>query len=63
MFLRDIHEGHLSTEKAGNKQSNFTNELKNFDKGIKTLERIFLKIIQDYYLVQEKKFFSSFKSR
>ena len=45
MFLRDIHEGHLSTEKAGNKQSNFTNELKNFDKGIKTLERIFLKII------------------
>ena len=63
MFLRDIHEGHLSTEKAGNKQSNFTNELKNFDKGIKTLERIFLKITQDYYLVQEKKFFSSFKSR
>ena len=63
MFLRDIHEGHLSTEKAGNKQSNFTNELKNFDKGIKTLERIFLKITQDYYLVQEKKFFSSFKRR
>ena len=63
MFLRDIHEGHLSTEKAGNKQSNFTNELKNFDKGIKTLERIFLKITQDYYLVQEKTFFSSFKSR
>ena len=27
VFLRDIHEGHLSIEKAHNKQSNFTNEL------------------------------------
>ena len=38
IFLRDIHEGHLSIEKADNKQSNFANELKNFDKGMKTLE-------------------------
>ena len=36
-FLRDIHEGYLSLEDADNKQSNFTTELKNFDKGIKTI--------------------------
>ena len=39
VFLRDIHEDHLSKEKADNKQSNFANELNNFDKGIKTLEK------------------------
>ena len=38
-FLRNIHEGHLSIEKADNKQSDFANELKNFDKGIKTFEK------------------------
>ena len=38
-FLRDIHEGHLSIEKADNKKSNFINELKKFDKGIKTLKK------------------------
>ena len=32
VFLRDINEGHLSIEGADNKQSNFTDELKNFDK-------------------------------
>ena len=38
-FLRDIFEGHLSLEDADNKQSYFTSELKNFDKGIKTIEK------------------------
>ena len=38
-FLRDIYESHLSIEKADNMHSNFTNEIKNFDKGIKTLEK------------------------
>ena len=33
VFLRDIHEGQLSIEGADNTQSNFANELKNFDKG------------------------------
>ena len=33
LFLRDVHEGHLSVEKADNKQS------KNFGKGMKTLEK------------------------
>ena len=28
VFLRDIHEGHLSIEGDDNKQSNFANELK-----------------------------------
>ena len=37
MFLRDIHEGHLSLEDADNKQSNLVNELKNFDIGIKKI--------------------------
>ena len=39
LFLRDIQEGHLSIEKADNKQSNFANILKNFDKGIKHLKK------------------------
>ena len=39
LFLRDIHEGHLSVEGADNKQSKFANELKNFDKGTKTLDK------------------------
>ena len=30
LFLRNIHEGHLSIEKPDNKQSNIANELKNF---------------------------------
>ena len=41
VFSRDIHEGDLSIEKADNKQSNFANELKNFGKGIKTIEKKF----------------------
>ena len=32
VFLRDIYEGHLSIERPDNKQSNFANELKDFDK-------------------------------
>ena len=38
-FLRGIHKRHLSIEKGDNKQINFANELKNFDKGIKALEK------------------------
>ena len=37
LFLRDIHERHLSIEGADKKQSNFSDELKNFDKDTKTL--------------------------
>ena len=40
-FLRDMHVGNLSIEKAANKQSNFANELKKFDTGIETLENNF----------------------
>ena len=32
VFLRDIYEGHLSIERPDNEQSNFANELKDFDK-------------------------------
>ena len=39
LFLRDILEGHLSLEDADNKQSYFASELKNFNKGIKTIEK------------------------
>ena len=38
-FLRAIHEGYLSLENVDNKQSNFAIELKNFEKGTKTLEK------------------------
>ena len=38
-FLRDIHEGCFSLEGAENKQNNLATELKNFDKGIKTIEK------------------------
>ena len=34
-FLRDIHEEHLSIEKANNQQSNFTYDSQNFEKGTK----------------------------
>ena len=34
-----MHEEHLSIEKAGNKQSNFVNKLKNFNKSIKIREK------------------------
>ena len=38
-FLRDIHEGFLLLEGSENKQNNLATELKNFDKGIKTIEK------------------------
>ena len=48
-FLRDIHNVYLSLEKAGNKQSNFANELKNFEKFTKIVEKkSFLKIIDNF---------------
>ena len=39
VFLKDIHAGYLSLEDADNKQSNFTTAWKDFDKGVKTLEK------------------------
>ena len=39
IFLREIHEGHLSLENADLKQSNFAIELKNFEKVTKRLEK------------------------
>ena len=39
MFLRDIYKGHLSIEKADNRQSNFANDFKKFEKGTKTFEK------------------------
>ena len=38
-FLRDTHKRCLPLEDADYKQSNFTTELKNFDKGIKQLKK------------------------
>ena len=46
VFLGDINEGHLlSIKKTNNKESNIANALKDFDKGIKTLQtkKIFFK--------------------
>ena len=42
-FLRDIHEGYLLLEDTDNKQGNFATELKNFYKGIETIEKMYFK--------------------
>ena len=61
--LRDIRKGHLSIEGPDNKQSNFANELKNFEKGIKGLEKkSFLNNIVLLFSTREK-VLNSFKSR
>ena len=62
-FLRDIHNGYLSLEKTDNKQSNFVNELKNFEKGTKTLEkRSFLDNLGLLFSAREK-LLDNFQSR
>ena len=38
-FFKDIHQGHLSIEGTDIKHSNFANELKNFNKGTKILDK------------------------
>ena len=61
-FLRDIHKGHLSIEKANNKQSNFTNE-RSFDKGTNILgKQSFLNNL-GLLLSAREKIFNSFKSK
>ena len=62
-FLRDIHNGYLSLEKTDNKQSNFVNELKNFEKDTKTLEkRSFLNNLGLLFSAREK-LLDNFQSR
>ena len=61
-FLRDIHEGQLSLEDTDEKQSNFASKLQNLSKSKKAIEKEFLKITLDYYLVQEKKFLITLKA-
>ena len=39
LFFKRYTWEHLSIEKADNKKSNFAHELRNFDKGMKELER------------------------
>ena len=56
-------KGHLSVEKADNKQSNFANELKNFDEGIKKLkEKACFNNLGLLFSAREK-VLNSFKSR
>ena len=43
VFLRDIHEWHLSFKDGVDEQSNVVAKLKNFDKGKKTTEKDFFK--------------------
>ena len=63
VFLRDIHEGNLSIEKADNKQSNFAYELKNFEKSTKTLEKKSLLNNLGLLFSAREQVFNSFKSR
>ena len=61
--LRDIHERHLSIEKADNKRSSLVNEFKNFHKGIRSLEKkSFLNNLGLLFGAREK-VLKSFKSR
>ena len=41
-FLRDIHNGYLSLKKANKNQRCFANQLENFQKGTKALEKKYL---------------------
>ena len=50
-LLPIIHEGCLSLEDGGNKQSNFATELKRFVKGIKTVAKNSFLTNQDYFSV------------
>ena len=43
VFLRDIHDGHLSLKDADDEQINFAAQLKNLDNGKKQLKRSFFK--------------------
>ena len=55
-----MHEGYLSLENANLKQSNFVIELKNIEKGTKTLEKkSFLNNLGLFFIAREE----SFKSR
>ena len=61
--LRDVHDGNLSTKKADDKQSNFANKLKNFNKGIKTLEKKYFLNNLGLFCSTTEKVLNSFKSR
>ena len=62
-FLRDIHEGNLSIEGADNKQSYSANELKNFDKGRKTLDKKSFLNNLGLLISAREKVFNRFKNR
>ena len=62
-FLRDVHEGHLSIERPDNKQSNFANELKNFNKGTKPLDKTSFSNNLGLLFSAREKVLNSFKSR
>ena len=63
VFLKDLHEGNLSIEKADIEQSYFATELKNFDKGIKTLEKKSFFNNLELLFSARGKVLNSFKSR
>ena len=49
-----MHEGYLSLKDADKKQSNFATELKNFDKGIKTIETSLFDQLRIFFSAGEK---------
>ena len=63
VFLRDIHEGHLSIENVNRKQSNLAIELQNFEKGTKTLEKKSFLNNLGLLLSAREKVLNSFKGR
>ena len=54
LLLRDIYHRKLQLKEADKEQSKLVHKLKGKDKSVKPAEKIFFKIKQDYFLVQDK---------
>ena len=63
IFLRDIHERYLSYKDADDEQSKFANNLRNIDKGLKSVEKIVFLNNIGLYLTAREKVLNKFKKR
>ena len=61
-FLRDLLEGYLSSEDAGDEKSKFSNEVNNIDKSPKLAGKGFLINNINNFLLQEKNLFITLKA-
>ena len=63
LFLRNIHEGHLSLNDADDEQSNFAAKLNNLDKGKKTIKKGFFINNLGLLFRDREKVLNNFKTR